>query len=487
MAMSYSGRLPRVPLPSRRIQSFTRSIRTQAQQQGGPDGHSPGTRERPFPRSHLGGLNTPAFGMATPRQLSQYLDQYVVGQELAKKVLSVGVFNHYQRIQANMAALEARERDAEIYMEVSNEYTHPGVSTAQIRPLRKPPAARPQLPPPPAQLFDKSNILIIGPTGSGKTLLVRTLARVLDVPFSVSDATAFTQAGYVGDDVDTCIQRLVTVANGDPIRASMGIVYIDEIDKIARKPGTDGSRDVGGEGVQQALLRMMEGSTVTVQAKGASGADLLGGKSEAQYHIDTTNVLFVLSGAFVGLDNIVRARLAENRGSMGFASKNYFTAMPKAQNGLDQLVDPSDLVKYGLIPEFVSRVPSIATLASLSVADLRRILTDVKGSLISQYQSQFGNIGVEIKFTSAALDEVCMKAVERGGGARGLRGIMEKVLLEPMHDIPGSDVRHVLITAATIRGESPAQCWYKSDNASVAFWEAWAAEEHRYRERKKKE
>jgi len=168
---------------------------------------------------------------------------------------------------------------------------------------------------------------------------------------------------------------------------------------------------------------------------------------------------------------------------MGFASGNYFTATPKA---VDHALDPSDLVKYGFIPEFVSRVPSIATLSPLSIPDLRRILTEVKGSLISQYQSQFGNIGVEIKFTSAALDEVCLKAIERGGGARGLRGILERVLLEPMHDVPGSHVRHVLITAATIRGESPAQCWVKSDTAIVAFWEAWAAEEREYREKGQK-
>ncbi|KAJ6539071.1 P-loop containing nucleoside triphosphate hydrolase protein [Mycena capillaripes] len=481
------GRLTQITSPLR-ARSFTRRIRTQAQQHGGPDGYSSGTGERAFPRSHLG-VNTPPFGMATPRQLSQYLDQFVVGQETAKKVLSVAVFNHYQRVQTNLAALEAREA----YVHGPDEDFHSGVSTAQIRPLRKPVAARAQLPLPPTQLFDKSNVLIMiwyfrPPINGdhltdyflGKTLLVRTLARVLDVPFSVSDATAFTQAGYVGDDVDTCISRLVTVANGDPIRASMGIVYIDEIDKIAKKSGTDGSRDVGGEGVQQALLRMMEGSTVTVQAK---GTDALGGKSEAQYHIDTTNVLFVLSGAFVGLDNVVRTRLAESRGSMGFASKNYFTATPK---NVEEVVETTDLVKYGLIPEFVSRIPAIATLAPLTVPDLRRILTEVKGSLISQYQSQFGNIGVEIKFTSAALDEVCLKAVERGGGARGLRGIMEKVLLEPMHDVPGSDIRHVLITAATIRGESPAQCWSKSDSSIVAFWEAWAAEERQYREDKGK-
>ncbi|KAJ7774256.1 P-loop containing nucleoside triphosphate hydrolase protein [Mycena maculata] len=453
-----------------------RRIQTQTQQHGGSDGRS-GSGERPFPKSHGGGNHgdgTPPLRMATPRQLTQYLDQFVVGQSTAKKVLSVAVFNHYQRVQANMAALYEREYPTEFEMD---EDPHSGVSTAQIRPLRKPLTARPRLPPSPIQLFDKSNVLIIGPTGTGKTHLVRTLARVLDVPFSISDATTFTQAGYVGDDVDTCIQRLLTIAHGDPLRASMGIVYIDEIDKIARKSGTDGSRDVGGEGVQQSLLRMMEGATITVQAKGVGA---MGGNSEAQHSIDTTNVLFVLSGAFVGLDNIVRARMAENRGSMGFASGNYFTPY-KVQSGLD--VEPNDLVKYGLIPEFVSRVPSMATLAPLTIPDLRRVLTEVKGSLISQYTAQFANIGVELKFTSGALDEVCLKTIERGGGARGLRGILDKVLLEPMHDIPGSEVRHVLITTETIKG-APAQCWDNGDRASVKFWEAWAAEEHQYRETK---
>ncbi|KAJ7283905.1 P-loop containing nucleoside triphosphate hydrolase protein [Mycena rebaudengoi] len=476
--MVYAGKLTtsRINVFRRRpLHSLTRHIRTQAQPHG-PDGVSSGTGgERTFPRSQFGAA--PTLGMVTPKQLSLYLDQFVVGQETAKKVLSVGVFNHLQRVQANIDA-----RDG-FYMHGPNEDPNSGVSAAHIRPLRKPVTPR-FLPPTPMPLFEKSNIMIIGPTGSGKTLLVRTLAKVLDVPFSVSDATAFTQAGYVGDDVDTCIQRLLTAANGDPIRASMGIVYIDEIDKIARKSGTDGSRDVGGEGVQQALLRMMEGATITVPAsgKGTTNGDLMGGKAEAQCHIDTTNVLFVLSGAFVGLDDIVRQRLAENRG-MGFSSNNYFTATPK---NLDHVVESIDLVKYGLIPEFVSRVPSIATLDPLSVADLRKILTDVKGSLISQYQAQFGNIGVEIKFTSAALDEVCFKAIARGGGARSLRGILERVLLDAMHDVPGSDVRHVLIAASTVRGASPAQYW-TGGTANVDFWETWAAAERQYRENKAKE
>ncbi|KAJ7117337.1 P-loop containing nucleoside triphosphate hydrolase protein [Mycena crocata] len=473
------GRLSHVSVicALRATRCSTRCIRSQAQQQGGgSDGPPSGSGGR-FPRSHFG-LNTPPFGMATPRQLSQYLDQFVVGQEAAKMTLTVGVFNHYQRVHSNMAALEAREREFEMYTHGPDEDSSSRVSTAHVRPLRRPPIERAHLPPQP---FDKSNVLIIGPTGTGKTLMVRTLARVLDLPFSVSDATTFTQAGYVGDDVDICIQRLINVANGDPMRASMGIVYIDEIDKIARKSGTDGSRDVGGEGVQQALLRMMESSTITVQAKGTSGAETLGGKSEAQYHIDTTNILFILSGAFVGLDDIVRSRLADKRGSMGFASKNFFTATPKS---VDQLVEPADLVKYGFIPEFISRITSTATLSSLTVPDLRRILTEVKGSLISQYQAQFASYGVEIKFTSAALDEICLQAVERGGGARGLRGILDKVLLQLMFNAPGSDVRHALITAATIRGEAAAQCWYRNDTASVDFWETWTAEERLYREKK---
>jgi len=353
---------------------------------------------------------------------------------------------------------------------------------------------------------------VLGPTGSGKTLLARTLAKVLNVPFSVSDATAFTQAGYVGEDVDIAVQRLLQAANWDPLRASMGIVYIDEIDKIARKSsgtGTEGSRDVGGEGVQQALLRMMEGSVITVQAKGAaaeipppSGGD--GHSRNGQrapnavpapapkpdvYHIDTTNILFILSGAFVGLDNVIKQRVA--KGSIGFTahltsqdsggSLPFFTPNRKAPHNLLELVETSDLVKYGFIPEFVSRLPSITTLSPLTVSDLRRILTEVKGSLMSQYQSLFGYSGVEIRFTSAALDEICKKASERGGGARGLRGIMEALLLEPMYEVPGSEIYHVLITEDVVKHKAPPKYWRRGQG--VAFWEAWADEEAAYNKR----
>ncbi|KAF9008752.1 P-loop containing nucleoside triphosphate hydrolase protein [Cyathus striatus] len=447
------------------------------------------------------------FGLATPRELVEYLNEFVVGQENAKKVLSVAVFNHYNRVRANVAFQEVDQSDAEEQVDPVD-----GVATARLRPLRKrsprgPPLsllARQHLP-----LFEKSNVLVIGPTGSGKTLLAKTLAKVLDVPFSVSDATSFTQAGYVGDDVDMAIQRLLQAANWDPLRASMGIVYIDEIDKIARRAsaGTEGSRDVGGEGVQQALLRMMEGSIVTVQAKGGGGSYSevppmgMGGDGHSRgqrpspsapapkpevYHIDTSNVLFIVSGAFVGLDNVIKQRVA--KGSIGFTanlnasskgmSLPFFTPNGKSSQHVLDMVETGDLVKYGFIPEFISRLPTITTLAPLTVPDLRRILTEVKGSLISQYQALFGYSGVEIRFTSASLDEICHKAAERGGGARGLRGIMESLLLDSMYEVPGSDICHVLITEDVVKGTASPGYWYRGDG--VAFWEAWANEESNY-------
>ncbi|OAX39756.1 ClpX, ATPase regulatory subunit [Rhizopogon vinicolor AM-OR11-026] len=477
-----------------RVRSFrvlSRNLQTQAQYEYSP-------RDDQDDGSFL-----PRSGLATPRQLVRYLDEYVVGQENAKKVLSVAVFNHYTRVRANLAAFED-ENGADPWAEASSDDAHPAVSSAQIHPhpQRLLPHQSPLQPRQPVSLFEKSNVLVIGPTGSGKTLLARTLARVLDVPFSVSDATSFTQAGYVGEDVDMCIQRLLQAANWDPYRASTGIVYIDEVDKIARKSSTttESSRDVGGEGVQQALLRMMEGSVVTVQGKPAPldpptpvgrgrGMPATAQQRPDTYHIDTSNVLFVLSGAFVGLDTVVKRRVS--KGSIGFTatiapkdedsdSKGFmpfFTSNRRSSENLLEMIEPADLVKYGFIPEFISRLPTITTLSPLSTQDLRRILTDVRGSLISQYTALFGYSGVEIRFTTVAIHQICLRAVERGGGARGLRGIMESLLLDAMYEVPGSNVRYVLITEDVVLGKSPALYWIRGDGS--AFWAAWADEEQR--------
>ncbi|CCA73764.1 related to MCX1-Mitochondrial ATP-binding protein [Serendipita indica DSM 11827] len=429
------------------------------------------------------GLPSWSPSVASPRQLVEYLNDYIVGQERAKKILAVAVYNHYNRVRANLG--HHNEGHTDEFVSGSNEIP---LTPHPFRRRAFPAAAAPQ----PIPLFEKSNVLVIGPSGTGKTLLARTLARILDVPFSVSDATAFTQAGYVGDDVEMCVQRLLQAANWDPHRAATGIIYIDESDKLARRTtgGDNMQRDIGGEGVQQALLRMMEGSVVTVTAsKGSDGFSEgrrrdMGAPTPESYQIDTSNVLFILSGAFVGLDTIVKRRIA--KGSIGFGANlgdasasndkfvPFFTKNGQAADPWS-LVEPKDLVSYGYIPEFVSRLPVISSLNPLAVEDLYRILTDVKGSLVSQYTALFNYSGVDIRFTDSALKEIAQLAVERGGGARGLRGICENLLLDAMYEVPGSGVRYVLITDKVVRRESPAMYWSRGDAA--AFWAEVAREE----------